>query len=125
MDEWRRQAVSRPEDASGGGTRQEHFDGLILTAPETADGSPVAGRHADVVPLDAAADVKERALIIYITHPHWNGEDIDAMAADPKTHRWHRSDVRPFAAHIYLSSGPTGYQARCGDPSSTGSSSLR
>lgn len=89
VDEWRGQAVYRSEDASGGWTRQEYLDGLILTAPETADGRPVAGRHADVVPLDAAADGKERALIIYFTHPHWNGEDIDAMAADPKTHLSH------------------------------------
>ncbi|WP_255482191.1 hypothetical protein [Pseudarthrobacter sp. NBSH8] len=39
--------------------------------------------------MDAAADGKERALIIYFTHPHWNGEDIDSMAADPKTHLSH------------------------------------
>lgn len=89
VDEWRGQAVYRSEDASGGWTRQEYLDGLILTAPETADGGPVAGRHSDVVPLDAAADGRERALIIYFTHPHWNGEDIDAMAADPKTHLSH------------------------------------
>ncbi|BAS11344.1 hydrolase, hydrolyzing O-glycosyl compounds [Arthrobacter sp. Hiyo4] len=74
----------RSEDASGGWTRQEHSDGLILTAPETADGGPVVGRHADVVPLQAAADGKERALIVYFTHPHWNGEDIDGMTADPR-----------------------------------------
>ncbi|MCO4256258.1 hypothetical protein [Pseudarthrobacter cellobiosi] len=32
VDEWRGQAVYRSEDASGGWTRQEYLDGLILTA---------------------------------------------------------------------------------------------
>ena len=89
VDEWRGQAIYRSEDAAGGWTRQEDLDGLILTAPETADGGPVVGRHADVVPLEASADGKERALIVYFTHPHWNGADIDGMAADPKTHLSH------------------------------------
>ncbi len=88
VDEWRGQAIYRSEDASGGWTRQEYLDGLILTAPETADGGPVVGRHADVVPLDAV-DGKERALIVYFTHPYWNGEDIDGMTADPQTHLSH------------------------------------
>ena len=89
VDEWRGQAIYRSEDAAGGWTRQEDLDGLILTAPETADGGPVVGRHADVVPLEASADGKERALVVYFTHPHWNGADIDGMAADPKTHLSH------------------------------------
>jgi len=89
VDEWRGQAIYRSEDAAGSWTRQEYLDGLILTDPETADGGPVAGRHADVVPLEPSAEGKERALIVYFTHPHWNGEDIDAMTADPKTHLSH------------------------------------
>ncbi|MEJ1194540.1 glycoside hydrolase [Pseudarthrobacter sp. CCNWLW207] len=89
VDEWRGQAIYRSEDAAGSWTRQEYLDGLILTDPETADGGPVAGRHADVVPLEPSAEGKERALIVYFTHPHWNGEDIDGMTADPKTHLSH------------------------------------
>lgn len=84
-DGWRGQAIYRPEDAAGGWTKQENLDGHILTAPETADGGPVVGRHADVVPLEASADGKERALIVYFTHPHWNGAATEGMAADPKT----------------------------------------
>ena len=89
VDEWRGQAIYHSEDAAGSWTRQEYLDGLILTDPETADGGPVAGRHADVVPLEPSAEGKERALIVYFTHPHWNGEDIDGMTADPKTHLSH------------------------------------
>ncbi|MEJ1179890.1 MULTISPECIES: glycoside hydrolase [unclassified Pseudarthrobacter] len=89
VDEWRGQAIYRSEDAAGSWTRQEYLEGLILTDPETADGGPVAGRHADVVPLEPSAEGKERALIVYFTHPHWNGEDIDGMTADPKTHLSH------------------------------------
>lgn len=68
VDEWRGQAVYRSEDASGGWTRQEYLDGLILTAPETADGGPVVGRHADVVPLEATADGKETGAHL-VFHP--------------------------------------------------------
>lgn len=89
VDEWRGQAVYRSDDAAGGWVRQEHRDGLILTSPETADGGPVAARHADVVPLENSDAGKERALIVYFTHPFWNGEDIEAMTADPKTHLSH------------------------------------
>jgi hypothetical protein len=38
-----------------------------------------------VVPLERSTDGKERALLVYFTHPYWNGEDIGEMAADPKT----------------------------------------
>lgn len=77
VDEWRGQAIYRSEDAAGSWTRQEYLDGLI------------AGRHADVVPLEPSAEGKERALLVYFTHPHWKGEDIDGMTADPKTHLSH------------------------------------
>jgi len=89
VDEWRGQGIYRSADAAGNWVRQDHLDGLILTNPETADGGPVVGRHADVVPLETAADGTDRALIVYFTHPHWNGEDIDAMTADPRTHLSH------------------------------------
>ena len=41
------------------------------------------------MPLEPSAEGKERALIVYFTHPHWNGEDIDGMTADPRTHVSH------------------------------------
>ena len=34
-------------------------------------------------------DGTERALLVYFTHPHWGGEDIDTMAVDPKTRLSH------------------------------------
>jgi hypothetical protein len=89
VDEWRGQAIYRSVDGTGGWTRQHYMDGLFLTAPEAVDGGPVVGRHADVVPLAPSAEGKERALIVYFTHPYWNGEDIDAMTPDPKTHLSH------------------------------------
>lgn len=89
VDEWRGQAVYRSENAAGGWVRQEHLGGLILTQPEHVDGRPVVGRHADVVPLAARENGKERALLVYFTHPHWGGEDIGTMAPDPKTRLSH------------------------------------
>jgi hypothetical protein len=89
VDEWRGQAVYRSGDAAGKWVRQEHLDGLILTQPELVDGRPVVGRHADVVPLALGENGKERALLVYFTHPHWGGEDIDTMAPDPKTRLSH------------------------------------
>lgn len=89
VDEWRGQAAYRSGDAAGGWVRQEHRDGLILTSPETSDGGPVVGRHADVVPLATSAEGKDRAVVVYFTHPFWNGEDIEGMTADPKTHLSH------------------------------------
>jgi len=95
VDEWRGQAVYRSVDGAGNWTRQEHLDGLILTAPESWDGRPVVGRHADVVPLadgvpgETSDDGTERALLVYFTHPYWGGEDIDTMAPDPRTHLSH------------------------------------
>jgi hypothetical protein len=89
VDEWRGQGIYRSEDGTGGWIRQEHLGGLILTAPESVNGRPVVGRHADVVPLAPGEDGKERALLVYFTHPHWGGEDIDTMAPDPKTHLSH------------------------------------
>jgi hypothetical protein len=89
VDEWRGQAVYRSENAAGNWVRQEHLGGLILTQPEHVDGSPVVGRHADVVPLAPGANGGERALLVYFTHPHWGGEDIDTMAPDPKTRLSH------------------------------------
>ena len=92
VDEWRGQAVYRSDDGAGGWTRQDHLDGLILTAPESVDGRPVVGRHADVVPL---ADSRtsdggtQRALLVYFTHPYWGGEEIDRMAPDPRTRLSH------------------------------------
>jgi hypothetical protein len=89
VDEWRGQAVYRSENAAGNWVRQEHLGGLILTQPEHVDGRPVVGRHADVVSLVPEANGGERALLVYFTHPHWGGEDIDTMAPDPKTRLSH------------------------------------
>ena len=89
VDEWRGQAVYRSNDAGGNWVRQEHLSGLILTHPESVDGRPVVGRHADVVPLEPQEDGSERALLVYFTHPYWGGEDIDTMEPDPKTHLSH------------------------------------
>ncbi|MDQ0119925.1 glycoside hydrolase [Pseudarthrobacter sp902506025] len=95
VDEWRGQAVYRSEDATGHWVRQEHRGGLILTAPESVDGRPVVGRHADVVPLAERAPGEtsdggaQRALLVYFTHPYWGGEDIDTMAPDPRTRLSH------------------------------------
>ncbi|VXC40725.1 family 43 glycosylhydrolase [Arthrobacter sp. 8AJ] len=95
VDEWRGQAVYRSEDATGHWVRQEHRGGLILTAPESVDGRPVVGRHADVVPLAERAPGEtsdggaQRALLVYFTHPYWGGEDIDTMAPDPRSRLSH------------------------------------
>lgn len=89
VDEWRGQAVYCSDDATGNWVRQEHLDGLILTQPESVDGRPVVGRHADVVPLAPREDGKERALMVYFTHPRWGGEDIGTMDPDPKTRLSH------------------------------------
>ncbi|WP_461172855.1 glycoside hydrolase [Arthrobacter sp. Z1-9] len=89
VDEWRGQVIYRSENAAGHWIRQEHLGGLILTQPEHVDGRPVVGRHADVVPLAAWEDGTERALLVYFTHPHWGGEDIDTMAPDPRTRLSH------------------------------------
>jgi len=92
VDEWRGQAVYRSAGGNGNWARQDHLGGLLLTAPESWDGRPVVGRHADVVPLrdgemsDAGAD---RALLVYFTHPCWGGEDIGTMAPDPRTRLSH------------------------------------
>jgi len=88
-DEWRGQAIYRSENAAGNWVRQEHLGGLILTQPEQVDGRPVVGRHADVVPLAVQEDGTERALLVYFTHPHWGGEDIDTMDHDPETRLSH------------------------------------
>ncbi|MHC6591976.1 family 43 glycosylhydrolase [Arthrobacter sp. C152] len=99
VDEWRGQAVYRSDDAAGSWARQEHRDGLILTAPESVEGRPVVGRHADVVPLGGAntPDGGPQALIVYFTHPHWNGEDIGTMVPD---HRTHLSHVRAAVLEV-------------------------
>ncbi|WP_258803759.1 family 43 glycosylhydrolase [Pseudarthrobacter sp. NS4] len=89
VDEWRGQAVYRSNDAAGNWIRQEHLGGLILTAPELVEGRPVVGRHADVVPLAPTEDGKERALLVYFTHPCWGGEDIHTMEPDPRTRLSH------------------------------------
>lgn len=91
VDEWRGQAVYRSVDGTGNWTRQEHLGGLILTAPESWDGRAVVGRHADVVPLggDAGDGGADRALLVYFTHPCWDGEDIGTMSPDPRTRLSH------------------------------------
>ncbi len=89
VDEWRGQGIYGSADATGNWVRQEHLDGLILTQPEHVDGRPVVGRHADVVPLEPSDDGRERALLVYFTHPSWGGEDIDTMAPDPSTRLSH------------------------------------
>lgn len=89
VDEWRGQAVYRSHDAAGNWVRQEHRGGLILSAPESVRGRPVVGRHADVVPLAPVEDGKERALLVYFTHPYWGGEDVDTMEPDPRTRLSH------------------------------------
>ena len=88
VDEWRGQAVYRSEDAAGGWLRQKEGDGLILAAPESVAGRAVVGRHADVVPLPSDGG-QDQALVVYFTHPHWGGEDIDTMSPDPKTRLSH------------------------------------
>ncbi|TLM83290.1 glycoside hydrolase [Pseudarthrobacter sp. NamE2] len=89
VDEWRGQGVFRSPDGAGNWTRQEYLDGLILTGPEEVAGRPVVGRHADVVPLAPGDDGRERALLVYFTHPYWGGEDIGTMEPDPRTHLSH------------------------------------
>ncbi len=89
VDEWRGQAIYRSADATGNWTRQEHRGGLILTAPESVEGRPVVGRHADVVPLAPGEDGRERALLVYFTHPYWGGEDVGTMEPDAKTRLSH------------------------------------
>ena len=107
VDEWRGQGVYRSEDGAGGWIRQHHLGGLILTAPESVDGRPVVGRHADVVPLPPQQDGTERALLVYFTHPHWGGEDIDTMAPDPKARLSHvRAAVLEVRDGILVCSEP-------------------
>jgi hypothetical protein len=107
VDEWRGLAVYRSGDGAGGWVRQDHLGGLILTAPESVDGRPVVGRHADVVPLPDLEDGGERALLVYFTHPHWGGEDIDTMAPLPKTRLSHvRAAVLEVRDGILVCSEP-------------------
>lgn len=87
-DEWRGLAVYRSRDGAGGWERQRRDDGLILTAPETFEGSPVVARHADVVVQD------ERAAVIYFTHPRWAGADLGDMEGEVKGTAHRRSHVR-------------------------------
>jgi hypothetical protein len=79
-DEWRGLAVHSSPDGAGGWERQ----GLILTAPERLGERPVVGRHADVVGLDA-----ESALIVYFTHPGWDGAELADAPADRARRRSH------------------------------------
>jgi hypothetical protein len=107
VDEWRGQGIYRSKDGAGGWVRQDHQGGLILTAPESVDGRPVVGRHADVVPLPPQEDGAERALLVYFTHPHWGGEDIDTMAPEAKTRLSHvRAAVLEVRDGILVCSEP-------------------
>ncbi|NQX03443.1 glycoside hydrolase [Rathayibacter sp. VKM Ac-2856] len=85
-DEWRGLAVHHSPDGVGGWQRQRERAGLILTAPERLDGAPVVARHADVVALG-----EDRALIVYFTHPGWDGSELASM---PPTAARRRSHVR-------------------------------
>lgn len=87
-DEWRGLAVHRSRDGAGGWERQKRDDGLILTAPETFEGLPVAARHADVV-IQA-----NRAAIVYFTHPQWPGTDLGDMEGEGAGTAHRRSHVR-------------------------------
>ncbi|MCU1567721.1 MAG: glycoside hydrolase, family 43 [Pseudarthrobacter sp.] len=107
VDEWRGQGVYSSKDGAGGWVRQDHLGGLILTAPESVDRRPVVARHADVVPLPPQEDGAGRALLVYFTHPHWGGEDIDTMAPDPKTRLSHvRAAVLEVRDGILVCSEP-------------------
>lgn len=86
VDEWRGLAVHRSADGVGPWRRQAERSGLVLTAPERLDGRPVVARHADVVPLGA-----DRALVVYFTHPGWDGDELASM---PSTTSRRRSHVR-------------------------------
>lgn len=78
VDEWRGQQLYRSADAAGGWQQC----GLLLAA--TPDGAAIAARHADVVPLDA-----ERALLVYFTHPGWDGSELGDMPAALAQRRSH------------------------------------
>ncbi|ROQ64419.1 hypothetical protein EDF36_1384 [Rathayibacter sp. PhB152] len=83
-DEWRGLAVHHSPDGVGDWQRQSEREGLILTAPERLDGAPIVARHADVVPLD-----EDRALIVYFTHPGWDGSDLASMPPGAAMRRSH------------------------------------
>ncbi|MWV51293.1 family 43 glycosylhydrolase [Rathayibacter sp. VKM Ac-2803] len=84
VDEWRGLAVHRSPDGTAGWRRQSADDGLILVRPEQVDGRAVSGRHADVVELGG-----ERALIVYFTHPEWDGSELADMPATASRRRSH------------------------------------
>lgn len=86
VDEWRGQQLYRSADAVGGWEPC----GLLLTG--TPDGADIAARHADVVPLDA-----ERALLVYFTHPGWDGTELGDM---PAAFAQRRSHVRAAVLRV-------------------------
>ncbi|SMH44371.1 Glycosyl hydrolases family 43 [Rathayibacter oskolensis] len=102
VDEWRGLAVHHSPDGATEWRRQREAEGLILTAPErTADGAPVAARHADVVPLG-----HDRALVVYFTHPKWDGVELADMPPTASRRRSHiRSAVLTVVDGVLVCSG--------------------
>lgn len=84
VDEWRGLAVHSSADGTGAWRRQPEAGGLILTEPERVDGRPVVARHADVAPLG-----EDRALVVYFTHPGWDGSELASMPATASRRRSH------------------------------------
>jgi hypothetical protein len=67
VDEWRGQGVYRSSDQ----VTWQRQDALILAAPGSHPHDRQVGRHADVVVLE-----DERAVVVYFTHPHWDGDEL-------------------------------------------------
>ncbi|NQX10771.1 family 43 glycosylhydrolase [Microbacteriaceae bacterium VKM Ac-2855] len=80
VDEWRGQRLYRSADATG--DWQQH--GLLLADAEILDGAAIAARHADVVPLDDS-----RALLVYFTHPGWDGTELGDITPSLAQRRSH------------------------------------
>lgn len=87
VDEWRGLRVLRSAD----GVAWER-GGLVLDRPGRHPLDRQVGRHADVVVQDG------HAIVVYFTHPHWNGSETgesDAAAVDE-----HRSAVHVARATV-------------------------
>jgi hypothetical protein len=81
VDEWRGLAVHRSPDGVSSWTRQEARHGLLLDHVSEVDGSAVVAHHADVVPLIADPDGRDRALIVFFTHPEPDGRRSEVRSA--------------------------------------------
>ncbi|MCU1528928.1 MAG: glycoside hydrolase, family 43 [Frondihabitans sp.] len=69
VDEWRGLAVHRSRDGIQNWTRQVANGGLLLEAAEDWEGRSLKAHHADVVALERDSAGRDRALIVYFTHP--------------------------------------------------------